>query len=433
MPDITFPELKSLIVGEKVHEGRTLYAELVDLSGPLAGWFNGLLDILFGRSIFARRVLAFIILFFQASFVGIIFADKKAFSENTYIPSLLYAILAFFSFDVLSLTPELLGMGFILLALNNLFKEIEFREQRNESIFNLGLYISIASLFSFSLFIFLPGALLILIVFTRHPARKYFLLICGFLLPHLLLLSVFYLQDASAEMWNYYYLPNLSLNATRYIPSSGLWWLGTIPLVFLLISLFMLNQGARLTKYQTQLVQSMFFWMVFSFLHLFFSKDIRPQSFITLIPCFSFFLTHSVLVIQKKKFAEIGLWILLVTTVSISYLARYHSLNVDYSKLLVADEKLPRQARRVLVLDNGLNVYKNHRLASPFFNWELSAPIFSTPEYYESVIIVYNGLASDPPDLIRDRDDVLKPFLNRIPELREMYVREAPYYIKKAN
>lgn len=430
---MTYPELKSLVIGEKVHEGRGLYSEIIDSTGPLAAWFNGFLDLIFGRSLVARHILAFIIFFFQASFVGIMFADKKAFSENTYIPSLLYSILFFFSFDTLSLTPELLGMGFILLALNNLFKEIEFREQRNESIFNLGLYISLASLFSSSLFIYLPGALLILIIFTRHPTRKYFLLICGFLIPHLLLMSIFYLQDAFTEMWAYYYVPNLSFDATRYMSSASLWWLGAFPLFFLLISLFMLNREARLTKYQTQLVQSMFFWMIFSFLHLFFAKDIRPQSFITVLPSLSFFMTHSLLVIHKKRFAEMGVWVLLITTVCISYLARYDALGVDYSTLLVKDEKLKLAGQRVLVLDNDLSVYKNHDFASPFFNWDLSDDIFSSPDYYENVVKVYEGLTNDPPDVIRDREDKLKPFLDRIPDLKKKYVRQNGFYVKKIN
>lgn len=430
---MTYPELKSIVVGEKVHEGHGLYTELVDSTAPLAAWFNGLMHILFGESLLARHLIAFLVLFFHASFVGIMFADKKAFSENTYIPSLLFSILAFFSFDTLSLTPELLGAGFILLALNNLFKEIEFREQRNESIFNLGLYIGLASLFSFSLFIYLPGALVILIIFTRHPARKYFLLICGFIIPHLLLMSIFYLQDAFGEMWEYYYVPNLSLNTTWLISSTSLWWLGAIPLFFLFASLVMLNREARFTKYQTQLVQSVFFWMVFSFLHFFFSKDIRPQSFIVLLPSFSFFITHSLLLIHKKRSAEISLWVLFVLTVSISFLARYDVIGkIDYSRLIVQEQKPMAQEKRVLVLDNDLSVYKHNPLASPFFDWHLAESIFASPEYYENVIKVYHGLTNDPPDIIRDKQNVLKPFLDRIPSLREQYTREDIYYIKKS-
>lgn len=432
-PEMTYPELKNILIGEKVQEGFGLYDELVDSVGPLAAWFNGLLDLIFGRSLMARHIVAFFVLLSQAGYIGILFADKKAFSENTYIPSLLFAIFFFFSFDTLSLTPELLGHGFLLLALNNLFKEIEFREQRNESIFNLGFYISLASLFSFSLFIYLPGALLILIIFTRHKARKYFLLIVGFVIPHLLLISVFYLKGSFPEMWEYYYLPNLSLNTNWYMNSSGLWWLGAFPLGILFISLVMLNREARLTKYQTQLVQSMFFWMIFSFLHLFFAKDIRPQSFITLLPSLSFFMTHSLLLIHKKKFAEISVWVILLTTVCISYLARYNVLSVDYRQLIVQsqDSQWAQGKKRLLVLDENIGVYKNAEFASPFLNWSIAKQIFNSPDYYESVIKVHEGLRNDPPEVIRDKDDVLRPFLDRIPDLKRQYVREGMYYIKR--
>jgi len=139
-------------------------------------------------------------------------------------------------------------------------------------------------------------------------------------------------------------------------------------------------------------------------------------------------------VIHKKKFAEIGVWILLVTTVCISYMARYGAIDsIDYSRLMVTDGKLKVAGQRVLVLDNDLNAYKNHDLASPFFNWDLSKEIFSSPDYYENVIKVYNGLTLDPPDVIRDREDKLKPFLDRIPELKKKYTKQDVYYVKIVN
>ena len=159
-----------------------------------------------------RHILAFLLIFLQASYLGIVFSSKKAFAENTYIPSLVFAILFTFSFDTIALTPELVGSGFLLLALNSLFKQLEFREQGNESIFNLGLYIGIASLFALSFAIFIVGCSLILIFFTRSSARQYFLMIFGFLLPHILLLSGYYLMDGLNEIWQYFYLPNLDIS-----------------------------------------------------------------------------------------------------------------------------------------------------------------------------------------------------------------------------
>lgn len=431
-PAITFPELRSLIIGEKVHEGNTPYIELLDSGAPLAAWFNGFLDVLFGRSILARHILAFFIIFFQASYLGIVFASKKAFAENSYIPSLVYALLFPFSFDTLSLSPELLGAGFLLPALNNLFKEIEFREQRNESIFNLGLYIGLASLFSFSYSVFLVGTLLTLIIFTRSSARKYFLLVSGFLLPHLLLASAYYLMDGLTSLYQFYYIPNLSFYSERYISSSSMWVLSVLPLFFLVVSFIMMNRDARLSKYQTQLVQSMFFWLVFSFLQILYSKDFRPQNVISALPGISFFITHFLLLIRRKRLAEIYIWVLLVGTITVSYLARYNALSrVDYAKLFVPENSFPLKDSRVLVLDPEWEVYKHNSLASPFFNWSLAEGIFSHPEYYENLILVYDGLLQDPPDVIRDKNDLLKPFLQQIPELRQLYVRNGIYYNKR--
>ncbi len=419
-PEITYPELKGLLVGEKIHEDGVPYLDLVDSTAPLAAWFDGLMDMFFGRSVLARRMLAFVIVFLQASFIGIMLADKKAFAENTYIPALIFAILSSFSFDMLSLTPELIGSGFLLPALNNLFKEIEFREQRNESIFNLGLYISLASLFAFSYTVFLFGTFITLIIFTRSTPRKYLLLVFGFLLPHILLISCYYLMDGLSPLWQFFYMPNLSIRSDHYMSSASLLWLGALPAFFLITSFVTMTREARLSKYQTQLVQTMFLWMLFSFLHVLYSKDLRPQNLITLIPSLSFFITHFLLLIRRKRFSEMYIWILLIGTISIGYAARYNRLaRIDYQRLIVPDQKSIDNVKRILMLDDDWSIYKYHRLATPFLNWGLAEEIFSHPEYYENTLQVYDGFQADPPDIIRDRNDLLKPFLSRIPELKE--------------
>lgn len=164
---VTIPELKNLVLGEKQNEGYRMYVGVVDNTAPLAAWTHEVLDTLFGRSLLIRHILAFVIIFFQSAYLGFLFIAKKVFSENTYIPSFLFSLLFFFSFDTLTLSNELLGSGFLLLALNYLFQEIEFRTERDESIFNLGLAISMASLFQFSFTVYLFGAAVILVIFTR--------------------------------------------------------------------------------------------------------------------------------------------------------------------------------------------------------------------------------------------------------------------------
>ncbi|MGC1241117.1 MAG: DUF6427 family protein [Chryseosolibacter sp.] len=429
---LTIPELKNLLLGEKQNEGYDMYVEVIDNSAPLAAWTHELLDTLFGRSILARHVLAFFIIFLQSAYLGILFIMKKAFSENTYIPSFLFALLFFFSFDTLSLSNELLGSGFLLLALHNLFQEIEFRNEGDESVFNVGLCISLASLFSFAFVVYLVCSLVILLFFTRSNARKFLLLIFGFILPHLLTISIAFLNDSTGELWDYYYRSNLSFNRTSFVSAKTLLTLSAIPLFYFAISMVMLNREARFSKYQSQIVQTVLLWLVFSVFFVLYTKDLRPQSLIVFIPGLAFLLTHFFLLIRRKKFVHMNVWILFIGIITVAYLARFEKIeSIDYSRLWVDDRPESLRGKRILVLDDSLDVYQHNFLATPFLSWQLSEDIFRNPDYYENVTQVYHSFKTDPPDLIVDRENLLKDFFNRMPEVKATYERQGDRYIRK--
>jgi hypothetical protein len=424
-PVLTVPELKSIIIGEKVQEGLTPYAELIDSTPPLTAWINAFVDLLFGRSLLARHIAAFFLLFFQSVYLGIMLIDKKAFTENTFIPSVIFSILVFFSFDTLTLSGELYGAGFLLLALNYLFKEIEFRIQRDETVFNLGLFISLASLCSFAYSIYLLAALGILAFYTRSSPRKYLLLAFGFLLPHILVCSFYFLSGSLQELWSFYYSPNFGFQPSSLIDAKSLFYLGAIPLLYLIVSVVILNREARFSKYQSQLLQAMFLWLMSSFPLVFFSRDLRPQNLMVFIPSFAFFITHFLLLIRRKKFAEINLWVLLIGVVLVSYLARYGKLSsVNYDKLIVK-RVVTKNPQKVFMLGDDISIYRANKLGTGFFDWNLSQEIFENPDYYDNVLMVSAFIKADPPDVIVDKNDLMKGFMERIPELRNQYSQSA--------
>ena len=431
-PTITIPELKNVLLGEKMNEGFTLYAEIVDNTGPLAAWFMEFIDTLFGRSVLTRHILAFILIFLQGAYVGIMLIMRKAFNENTYIPSFLFCLLFFFSYDTLSLSGELIGSTFLLLALNNLFKEIEFRTQRDETVFNLGLYISLASLFSFAFWIYLFCIMIVLVFFTRTTARKFLLLIFGFALPHLLMLTIGYLSGSLGRIWEYYYVSNLNLDRDVFLHARALLLLGAIPLFYFVVSLVMLQREARFSKYQSLLLQVMFLWLGFSCVYLFFCKDFRPQNLIVFIPALSFIFTHFFLFIRRRRFVEINSWILFLGIVGVSYLARYDKLeSVDYSELGVSPDSSQYKNVRMLVLGDKVDHYRDNQLATFYLNWNLSEEIFRNPDYYENLTQVYHAFSSDPPEIIVDPENLLRPFLDRSPWLNNTYKRQGVIYRKR--
>lgn len=432
--DITIPELKSLLVGEKQNEDYAMYRELVDNTAPLAAWIHELLDTVFGRSVLARHILAFILIFLQSSYLGIMFISKKVFTENTYIPSFLFSLLFFFSYDTLALSNELLGSGFLLLALNNLFQEIEFRSQRDESIFNVGLCISLASLFAFSFTVYLFCAIAILLLFTRSTVRKFLLLIFGFLLPHLLAMSIGYLNGSATEIWQYFYLSNLAFERVAFVNVKTLLTLGAIPLTYLVISIIMLNREARFSKYQSVMLQTVLIWIGFSFLFILHTKDLRPQSLIVFIPGLAFLLTHFFLLIRRKKFVAINSWILFIGIISMAYLARFQKIkSADYSKLIVKHALGEIRNKRILILDPAIHLYNDNHLATPFLNWDLSQEIFRNPDYYQNITQVFHAFSTDPPDVVIDKENLLKDFFDRMPEVKAAYVRQGNLYTRKIN
>jgi hypothetical protein len=430
IPALTFPELKSMVIGEKLNEDQNLYTGLADNTAPLAAWFYEVVDSLFGRSLLARHIFAFVLIFFQSAYLGIMFIIRKVFNENTYIPALLFCLLCLFSYDTLTLSAELAGLSFLLLALNNLFKEIEFRVQRDETIFNLGLFISIASLFSFAFIVFLFCVMVILFFFTRTTPRKFMLLIFGFLLPHLVVVSISYLNGSLPELWQYFYVANISPAREIFVSTKTLIVLGSLPLFYFIVSVFMLQREARFSKYQSQLLQVMFLWIGFSLLYVFYCKDLRPQILIVFVPALAFLFTHFFLSIRRKKYAEMNAWILLAGIVSISYLARYNKLNsVDYSALTVtAPKNTAPKNKRILVLENNLAYFSENKLATRYLNWALSEEIFRNPGYYENLTDVYHALNTDAPQVIIDRENLMRPFFERMPEMKKRYRRMGIFY-----
>ncbi|HLZ17146.1 MAG TPA: hypothetical protein VKQ08_08900, partial [Cyclobacteriaceae bacterium] len=159
---ITAPELKDMVLGELLNSGKSMYLQVIDDSPWLAAWFAKTVEFVFNRSVLARHILALLLIFFQAAFFAFILIRNRAYNESNYLPAFVFGVLCYFSFDMLSLSRELLASTFLLLALNNIFKEIEFRVQRDEIIFNIGIYLGISSLLVFSYSVFLLGAIAIL-------------------------------------------------------------------------------------------------------------------------------------------------------------------------------------------------------------------------------------------------------------------------------
>lgn len=429
-------ELKNSLLGEAMVEGKTMYVQVFDDTPLLAGKLMGLMSLIFGRSMLAGHIVALLIIFFQAGYFAILLINNKAYAETTYVPSLIFALLCFFSFDLLSFSPELLASTVLLFALNQLFHEIEFKIQNDVIILKLGVYLGLTTFLVFSYWVFLLLSIIILIGLTRAGFRKIALMIFGFLLPHALVITLYYYNGETGLLWKNYYISNMTLFGEMIVSTKGLFVLGAVPLTYFVFSIFMMNREARFTKYQSQLMQVMFLWLLFSLLQVMIARQVTPTSLITFIPPLAYFISHYLLLINRKWIAEMMLWLFIGGIMSMNLLTRAGRVeSVVFKRMFPTPSTYANQIenQKVMLLGPGLEIYQRNELGGFFLNWKLSEPIFEDLDTYSNVEIVASCFQMDPPQVIIDKGDRMKQVMDRIPSLATQYKKEGIIYRKVNN
>lgn len=432
LPEMTAQEIKDMVVGERV-TNRILYVDLIDRTPPLLAVVDGLIDTMFGRSLVARRVIALALLFFQAAYFGILLINNRAYNENTYVPSLIAGLLFFFSFDMISLTPELLASTLLLLALNNVFKEIEFRVDRDSILLNLGIFIGLASLIVFSYSLFLIGAILVLVIFARTAARKIFLMLLGYGLVHAILFTGYYFLGHAGDLWRNFYLANLTAQES-VVTFRMMLVLGAIPLFFFVVSLFMLTREARFTRYQSQIFQVLFIWMLLAAIQLWIGSSKAPHAFIIFLPPLAYYISHYLVLIRRRRIAEVMLWIFLLGLMLMQITSRQGRwTQVDYAKLFAPASPYAAQisGKRVMVIGDDPGLYRDNTLGGSFLDWDLSKEYLEHPDFYENLIRLNNAFAEDPPEVIVDELNYMEAIFARLPKVRQLYRKEGSVYWRR--
>ncbi len=430
---LTLPELRMMTLAERVSEGAILYDQLWDSTAPIATWIYALCFKVLGEHTTGYRILGMLLIFFQAAYFSVIIIKSRAFNENTYVAGIVYVLLFFFSPDTVTLSPLILAMPFLLLALDNLFGLLAFRLQRDETYLNTGVFLSVASLIDFSQIVFVIFSLLVLIILSRTGFRKLLLVLFGFLLPHAVLFAIYFFIGKSELLWQNYYLANLWPEFFQYINVTSLLYLSFFPLLFLLFSVFWLNRGGRLTNYQSQLSQVMMLWMIFGVIQISYGAEINPQALVILVPPFTFLISHYFLLIRRRKIAGIVFWFFAISVLGMNFLSKNNKLPAIQLQDLFVKENAFRETvntKRILILGPDISTYQSARLGGAFFEWRLSENLFSDANRYDHVLYVNESLSRDLPEIIIDENNLLESFLQRLPQLKQKYVkRDNTYFL----
>jgi hypothetical protein len=424
---IIVPELKWMLVGERMGEGYMMYKQIWSDVSPLSGFVYWLLDLLFGRSQLSYQILALILIILQGLYFNNSLQKHQQYPEKSNLPLLLYVVCTGLFFDFFTLSPMLMSTSFLLLALDGLFSHIN-DEASNDEVFSIGFYIGVATLFYFPIALFAGYAFICFLLLAATNARKYFLMLFGFIFTLSLAALFFYLINGLDDLYYNSILRLLEFRKIYYVTLRDLLLLASPFIALLAMSGFQLFGGdTRFIHYQVRCQQALFMWIVSAGLCLVFVPSIAPYQLIVLVPAVVYFGTHLLLTIRKKILADLVFVALVVAIFYINFsnvLFPYGWVATNKYVLSKTDGKTNVKNKKLLVAGDNLQGYMDNKLATPYLEWALAERHFNYLDDYANVIEVYENFRSDMPDVIIDQNGKIEELFTRIPALARYYAKE---------
>lgn len=432
---LTLPELKYMVLGERLSDGFVLYRDVYDTTAPLSGLLFWFLDVVFGRNIVVYRVLATTLIFIQGMRLNATFNRNQVLPDKTYIPALLYYLFGsiFFEFDTLS--PLLLGMTFLIFALNYLIF-IPKEGTSNSKLFKAGFLLGIAALFHLPLILFLLLAFFAAAFFAFSAFRSFLLLLCGFLFPYMVVFTYFLYAEALPNFIQYNILSAWNFNLELLLPPVHLLKIITVPFLVLIFAVFYSLINTPALNYQLKFFQLMLLWLPIALFVAIASQSISSLSWILFLPAMAYFGTFLFLKSAKLWLTEPVFLILLGVTLITRYNLKLPSTpftQVDISRLALQNHTKYSQLKneRILVLGNDLNYYAGNQAVTPYLNWQLAQEDFGNLDTYYAVFKIMRNITAAQPAYIIDEANLMPELTAKIPALQQIYKPVGNYRIYK--
>jgi hypothetical protein len=261
--NITLPEIEWHTVGSKLVEGGELYIDIYYPIGPLSAQVYRLLSFIAPDGYLIYRVLGLLLVIIQAIIFNLGLIQYKAYNQNTYVPSLIYVVLMMGMEDYITLSPQLMGLTFVLFSIGLTFRIIEGRKRADEDFIKIGLFSGFAVLFYPLYILFLVPVLIALIFFTNTILRRYLLLLFGAILPFFLTWLKFYWYDQLDEFYFNLDFLFLASSSGALISWKGIFGISLIPGLLLFYSFFRVMQSLGFINYQVRLQKYYFLYVIF--------------------------------------------------------------------------------------------------------------------------------------------------------------------------
>ncbi|MFY0650962.1 MAG: hypothetical protein JXQ96_02965 [Cyclobacteriaceae bacterium] len=420
------PELKWMLIGESLASGNLMYRDVWDFTGPLAAGTYAMIHLVFGKSLLAMRSISIVLVLIQSSIFNSLLLRNKALNSNTYVPALLYVLFMHISFDFMSLSPVLMGMTFVLLAIDHLFQRMDNMTKDNLFV-RMGLFLGLATLLYLPFVLYFLVIIVSLLVYTGSIFRRMFLMIYGFLLV-LLSASLYYYWSDSLSIFRLQYFDSIfTLKAFNYFSTLEYIGLVAVPLLVFIISLIKTKTLGRYVNFQIKIQSVMLMFMVFGVLSILMTKELAIYQMIFFVPGMAFFCAHYLLALRNWIVSEaiFGIIAMLILLNMLFPLKRWLFFDeiVSYDSLVVKNAPYNgiTEGRSLLIIGDDISLYKNSALATPYLNWQFSKAHLQNLSYYDNLTEVFANFHQNSPEVIIDQKNIVPDLFRKMPTIALRY------------
>jgi hypothetical protein len=418
------PEMIWLLIGERMADGKHMYLDIIDDTGPLSAGVYWVCHLLFGRSVMVYKLLAILVVIFQIVYINTLYIKYKSFEENTYIPALVMVILFHLSFDMITLSPALMGSTFIVLALGQLFSQTVLQKEGSDSILLVGIFGGIAACFHFPLVTFLPFLLVAGIVVSGFSFRQLILAFVSYLLPLTFCAVYYFWFDGLFAFFDQFIISPRNVESYAHVSYRDLLILFSAPLFFTTLGFFVgLIVKSQTVNQQKQLQLTLIF-LIFAISSLLLTNRRTPYQFIVTIPGLAYFITFLFVAFKKGVPVKILAALFVFGIPIIGYIWTVFQTNsgkISTYAVTVSDKHKITKGKKVLVLGEDLGYYHNASLATPYLHFRLSKNTLRNQNGLEKTALIYQNFIKERPEVIVDEEGVFEELLKLFPPLEDSY------------
>jgi hypothetical protein len=433
---ILIPSMQWLSIGEMMSDQKVLYKDIWTSLEPFSAGTYYLIDLIFGKSTTALRVLSLFLCIIQAFLFNFYVSQTNIYDQKTTYPAFFYVLFCSINYDFFSLSPVQLGLTFMLPVMYFLFKDVRMGEKSKNHFF-AGASLGVASLFYLPFACFIIFVIYSFAVFSSFDFKRFFQLLSAFAFPWLMVFSYYYLNGSLNEVISNLIQSTFFSRPQYYVDFYSIVKVGLPSAALSIVAFFFTISKSKFLNFQYSSMKIMVMWFVNGLVAFLIMNEWGYFNLYIMVPVFTFFTVFLFLEIDRWWIKEGLVWIIIV---SFAVLHIYYrsvdgdKLRAGTSAMLINKNAEARfdgnviDGKTILILGQNPVALIHNKQATLYASWNLSLRHFGDLTNYNNISSIYTNVLETKPQYIFDEAGLMPRLIERIPELAIHY---EPSYDKK--